>query len=72
MFMETASHRKKQISICIKDLESCQTGFTSRWGITSVAFKIFATATASQILKKSKAKKGKRKHDSGPISKATK
>lgn len=37
-----------------KYLESCQTGFTSRYGITSVAFKILATATASQIYHGSK------------------
>lgn len=37
-----------------KYLESCQTGFTSRYGIISVAFKILATATASQIYHGSK------------------
>lgn len=35
-------------------LESCQTGFTSRYGIMRVAFKIFATATASQIFRNKK------------------
>lgn len=37
-----------------KYLGSCQTGFTSRYGITRVAFKILATATASQIYHGSK------------------
>lgn len=41
-------------------LESCQTGFTSRCGITRVAFSILATATASHILEQRKGR-GKRK-----------
>lgn len=37
-------------------LESRQTGFTSRYGITSVAFSILATATASHIYSHSNVK----------------